>query len=728
MILFKPQAFYFVFVKNKNSDMKTKLLLCFHIVLAMLASGLKAQVTQINSNKSLGSSFALSANKSIFISGADQTIWATDGTLAGTIQLSPTLIFANYLGSLGYLNGSCFFAATNATTGTELYVTDGTPAGTLLVKDINPGVAGSSPDIHTALVNGFLYFTAETATTGRELWRTDGTAIGTTLVKDIVAGPGGSNYPGKYYLYSLGTTMLFMARTLANGVELWKSDGTDAGTILLKDINTGSDSSGINLFYSYNNNIVLFNANNGVNGTELWKSDGTTAGTVLVKDINPGPASSVSFFGLGLANSTIFNGYVYFTASDGVSGQELWRTDGTAANTTLVKDIETGPGDSFDFLVGAVRIGNKFIFSSTNLFGTRFQMWQSDGTTTGTTLFKDFDGGELPLIFTPYAVNNPQLGQVLFQGNKFFFVAATAASGYELWISDGVDSTPAHTNVVREIGPAAASGIDQNFITYTYTSGALFFPANTTAHGTELWKSDGTSGGTTEVADIVTGSVGCKPAVEFFIVNQKVLFEADNGDDPLHTDLYAVDGVFTPLPVSLLTFTVKPARQDAILEWTTSQELNSKNFIIQRSIDGLHFQDIGTIAAAGSSSVERNYSFTDYNIMNSGNKIVYYRLASTDNDGRSGLSGVIPLKIKANDLWTVSLLGNPVKNYLRLLFNGAMEDIRLSVFDMNGKKLLATTQRAINGQLSVPVTELSDGNYILMIETGNERKSLKFVK
>ena len=315
--------------------MKRSLLLILPVII--FASGLRAQgVTQINNNKSLHFNVPISNTLQIFVSGLDSTVWATDGTLAGTIQLSPTIKFIDNLGSITFANGKLIFAGSTPATGVEVYITDGTPGGTILVKDINPGATSSNPRL-LSILGGFIYFSAETPAEGDELWRTDGTPAGTTLVKDINPGAPGSSIDHEAAF--LGSFLYFTASTAAEGRELWRTNGTTAGTTLLKDIVPGVGDSNYpdkyELFSS--GTYLLFMARTPASGVELWTSDGSTAGTVLLKDINAGIDSSNarSFFK--------FNSTVLFEATDATHGDELWKTDGTAAGTTLLKDINTVP-------------------------------------------------------------------------------------------------------------------------------------------------------------------------------------------------------------------------------------------------------------------------------------------------------------------------------------------------------------------------------------------------
>lgn len=717
--------------------MKRKLLLPLFTV--MITLGLQAQVTRINNNNSLQFAAPLSSTRAIYVSKIDNTLWVTDGSLGGTLQLSTTIKWVSSMGSTGMLNGTLVFAGTTPATGTEVFITDGTPGGTQLVLDINPGVAGSSPDKDDALLNGFIYFTATRPAEGQELWRTNGTDAGTTLVKDIVPGTTGSNIPGKYELFSNGSYLLLAVQTAASGVELWKSDGTGPGTDILVNIHTGSGgaaSSNPGSFYPFNN-VVLFTATDATHGEEIWRTDGTPGGTGMLSDINTGTDSSTAI-GIGFGFSFdifqgfhVFNNRAYFRAYDGTSTGLIYSTDGTVGSASVVKEIV--PGTSYGTiisLINSINLPNKFIFSVADDAGLA-ELWESDGTPGGTKVFKAFSQvnmGDIPVTYANFAFTNGVFSQPLFQGNKFFFSAATVAEGYELWISDGVDGTVGHTHIVKDINSGSADGLSLEYLSYIYTTGALYFPATNGTNGVELWKTDGTSPGTAMVQDIIPGLDSSKPQINYFIVNGKILFEATDGDNPNQRDLFAVDGNFTPLPVSLADFTVLPKSADAILKWRTLQEINSNNFVIQRSFDGVNFGDIGTVAALGASSVSHSYSFSDIGIMNSGKATVYYRLKSNDKDGKSTLSPVITLKIKNNGQWGVRLLNNPVKDNLKLMLTGITERVQLSILDLSGKKLSASSYSSINGLISLPANSLPQGTYLLLTEMGSERNVIQFVK
>ncbi len=165
-------------------------------------------------------------------------------------------------------------------------------------------------------------------------------------------------------LININGTLFFAAKDSSHGVELWKSNGTAAGTMLVKDIYVGSIGSSPSNFINLNG-VLFFTANNGSGGIELWKSNGTYSGTSLVKDIYPGPGSSAPSYLVNL------NGMLYFAANDSIHNNELWRSDGTTAGTVLVKDINLEPND--------VGLYNKLqVNKSPGIYGEQ-ELWKPSG-------------------------------------------------------------------------------------------------------------------------------------------------------------------------------------------------------------------------------------------------------------------------------------------------------------------------------------------------------------
>src|SRR5262249_34189497 len=169
--------------------------------------------------------------------------------------------------------------------GEELWKSDGTSAGTVLVADINPGAGHSIPS-GFAPVGGTVLFSADDGVHGVELWRTDGTAAGTTLVSNLAADDVANASSDPAQLAAANDTLFFTADDGTHGVEVWTSPGPGGGAALPKDISPGAAGSSAGGF-TYVNGSMLFSADDGTHGPELWKSDGTAAGTALMSDIVP---------------------------------------------------------------------------------------------------------------------------------------------------------------------------------------------------------------------------------------------------------------------------------------------------------------------------------------------------------------------------------------------------------------------------------------------------------
>lgn len=266
---------------------------------------------------------------------------------------------------------------------------------------------------------------------------------------------------------------------------------------LVKNINPGSSSDPD--FFIDINGVLFFTADDGTHGAELWKSDGSAVNTTLVADINPNGDSTPEFF-------VNMNGVAYFVADDDTTGKELWRSDGFTTN--LVKDINlNGDSEPTDMTV----IGNTLYFAATDSNDDR-ELWKSDGTEAGTVMVKDIAVGTQD-------ASEPEHFAVL--AGVLYFAASDAAGDRELWKSNG---TSAGTTLVRNIDTGGSSNPEY----LTTVGNTIFFQADINASGHELWKTNGTSTGTVLVKDINPGAADSAPE-ELTRIGNALYFSATDG-------------------------------------------------------------------------------------------------------------------------------------------------------------------------------------------------------
>jgi ELWxxDGT repeat protein len=473
------------------------------------------------------------------------------------LSLSPVSSMPNAFATIGNVT---YFFANDAASGNELWKTDGTTAGTVLVRDIRPGPESGVPNdrVGAAVIGNRMLFLASDGEHGLEVWSTDGTFDGTVMLADIAPGSASSN---PVLGPVAGSIAYFTATAPATGTELWRTDGTIAGTRVVQDLNPGTSGSSPRMLGAFGSLLVfqafdgtkttLFTTDGSVEGTkalgpfpgvsgialgasflvavttgtgkwDLMKTDGTSSGTSVIRS---------AFSGTAPASFTVAGGVAYFVADDGISGSEVWASDGSAGGTHLLADlapgaaslavrrisaignrllIMTGPADgqlwSSDGtaagtkLVKSVPFATAGIVSGSNLYfgwddGSHgFELWKSDGTTAGTTLVADIAPGSQDSIYSALLVSRP---------DGIFFQANDMSHGYEPWISDG---TPAGTRMLKNIAADTALGSYPNAL--ASLGGKLFFTA-WDGVTSSVWTTDGTEAGTLPLAASTAG--GAQP-------------------------------------------------------------------------------------------------------------------------------------------------------------------------------------------------------------------------
>jgi hypothetical protein len=183
------------------------------------------------------------------------------------------------------------------------------------------------------------------------------------------------------------------------------------------------------------------------------------------------------------------------------------------------------------------------------------------------------------------------------------------------------------------------------------------------------------------------------------------------------------------LPATGLSAKATLNNKTAQIQWQTETEVNTNNFIVERSLDGIDYSEISTVKAIGNSLVKSEYQYPD-NLSSVTQKTIYYRIKQIDIDGKIAYSNIVPLKLVASlkiDVWP-----NPVVNNVTISINSPSKDlVTLSLYDMNGR-LVKTSQQSLatgNNQLQVNGFDvLPSGVYTLQLAGALLQKSFKLIK
>ncbi len=467
------------------------------------------------------------------------------------------------------------------------------------VADINP--SGDSDLDEFYVSNGILYFEADNGTSGNEPYSYDGTTV--TIIKDIntTTFASGSSNPGLFIEFN--DLIYFKASDGDeddgnNETELWQTDGTEAGTTLVADINENAGGNPQD-FFVYNNELY-FEINDG-STVQVWRlnngspekvTNNRSGGFATMSNpvVTPtgvffrmfgdngnqrphffdgtGDALELADIVVGAADGYFYNGNVYFEGDDSLgAGDELWRTDGTVAGTLAVADILSGSGDSDpkEF----VEFNGELYFAAEDDNG--YNLWKTDGTTAGTVL-----------VINPNAAGDSDVDNLFTDGTNLYFSASDGTIGVELYKFDGTDVT-----LVKDIN---ASG-DSNPFGFTILDGKIFFTADN-GTGEKLWVTDGTTEGTQSVATNVGSGDDPTDVDDLIILGARLIFSGTgvNGNELFSFDPSTLSVSETTLLDSSISVYPNPA--SSVLNIKSSSE-SDLNFMIN-DINGRELQN-GTL-------------------------------------------------------------------------------------------------------------------------------------
>ena len=499
-------------------------LIPFLLLLALVSNTLQAQslVRDIFSGSPDASSFPSSFiefNDQILFEAvtaeAGLELWTTDGSEENTFLLKD--IDGANTNSLNMkdacLTNECFFLADNGVTGTQIWKTDGTSAGTVQVTDN----LGNYRIINLTPAGGLIFFLAEETEDSWSLWTTDGTLNGTQRIK---AGLPSSIPPNN--VFSAGGYFYFAIGSGISGLDLWRSDGTDIGTIELKtDLGSAAGSSNSNLshFADFNGKF-LFLARDGGNDVELWQSDGTIAGTSALAVVHN--AATGNYVDGGVTQVFGDNAYILLYATE-EREIKLFKSDGTS-----IEEIFNQPTDvSFFMPSNMVLIGDKIYFNGLSqdlgtaiiefdintetgvefkkildapanpFFNIAFQSLYVVNDTGDFMIYNDVDFEEIFWYSNGTAEGTVQISADFFGrdlvalGNSFFISISDDNWGFELW---EVAGSATNLSLVKNIN-TSTDGLGNDSKLFAIND-LLLFSGNDRVSNNQLWYSDGTTTGT----------------------------------------------------------------------------------------------------------------------------------------------------------------------------------------------------------------------------------------
>ena len=542
--------------------------------------------------------------------------------------------------------------------------------------------------------------------------------------------------------------MFYFARDASYQFSLYATDGTTADNQIIKNLGFayGSNLSDENTFNDYKivfNNKLYFNFSN-----VLYQSDGTTAGTVSFMPT----LQNVRYF-------KIFNNRLYFIAYSGASGVEMWSTDGTVAGTTLLKDINPGTTNAFNYSVynPHLTVFNNKLFFVANDGVHGYELWSTDGTEAGTSLFIDIrlSDGASPEGYGGFLWDTYSQPNFKVVGNKMYFGAnPKIISTTNYMVGDSpilyeTDGTQAGTFFVQPplVNPSYNYNYLYNIKGITEINNKLFVFCQQAFHNFPGIQNGGVYliDGANPISRLQgfaanAGDIGTSDEIERFSMrpfNGEYYFlgkSYDNGDELNMWKMNPTDYTFTKITQASSTTNPFFSNSNINLNLLVAKEINNRLFFVKTDLSaGQICSTDGTVAgtqfeakSSNENVVQTTQSTQAMSVvplsLYSFNNALYFKaqfvLGQPTGLWRLNFSSLANSNFSNNE---IQIYPNPTSDYLNI---NTSENIKaVTVFDFLGKQIIS--KNTFSNQEKIDLSNYNSGIYFVKIESENGKLEIK---
>lgn len=492
---------------------------------------------------SVGVTEAIVVSDNLVFSGADGSLWISDGSAAGTRRIDDvTATERTRKSMLTNANGHVLFALSySGSTHETLWTSDGTPDGTTQASADGP--SGSAFPMHLTAIDDKVYFNAIGPNGGAPLWLSDGTENGTmpmddttrlsatilqvplavigdryfftsgtqtsasTLWTQRVGAPIAEQirsevivFPDRSIHTVLNNALYFIGSSSEGSTDfvasLWRTDGTATGATSLWSCEPNRFCDPAILYQT--RDLLYFQSRDENLSYTLWRTDGTRDGTLAVLS---GLSSRIDPRTMTALGTTLL-----FVLDDAQYRDQLWRSDGTPETTRMVSAFDVAT--NFTRVAALVNVEDHAYIKVVDLKGTR--IWRTDGTPEGTVASNI--AMDVRIDLNPIAANLN--GKFVFSGG----FASLSGQNQSLHIADPSSGTSAVLGYFRQIREEAI----------LVSANAVYFVADDGTHGMELWRTAGTPESTVMIRDIAPGALSSAPD-QLIRVGETIFFTANDG-------------------------------------------------------------------------------------------------------------------------------------------------------------------------------------------------------